>query len=157
MMHLIKAIDPADLLIQVNEQLALGRDVYTSPFVSDEGLICQRMVTSTHVYEYRLIIAKDLDDLYNQENNALEMGFDYIYSTVLWHTKYLQWMTRMNIGGWSVRDALARLSTEEAAALYENAERPDELKLVEDVRAGLHMVPTANEGYVVRVPFPLGS
>ena len=155
--HIVKAIDPADLMIQVNEQLNRGRDLHTSLFISDEGLLCQRMIAAFCLYEYRLIIAKDLDDLNHQEDNAIEMGFDYVFDTVLWNGKYLQWMTRMNSAGWSVRDAVARLSTEEAAALYENAERPDELKLVEDVLEGLRMVPTANDGYVVRVPFPLGS
>ena len=155
MLHMIKAIDAADLLIQTTEQLARGRDLYTPLFVSHEGLLCQRMITSLCIYEYRLIIAKDLNDLSNQEANAIDMGFDYAFNTVLWNAKYLQWMSRMNSAALTVRDAVTRLSAEQAAALFENAARGDELRLVEDVREGLQMEPTSNGGYVVQVPFPV--
>jgi len=157
MIHFIKAIDPADLLIQTTEQLARGRDLYTPLFVSHEGLLCQRTILSLCIYEYRLIIAKDLDDLWNQESNAIDMGFDYAFNVVLWNAKYLQWMSRMNSTGITVRDAVARYQIEHAVDLFESAERKDELKLVEDVRAGLHMEPTANGEYVVQVPFPVKS
>ena len=146
MMHLIKAIDPADLMIQVNEQITKGYDLHTAPFVSEEGLICQRMVPFAEIsaYEYRLVIAHDLDDLYNQENNAIEMGFEYSFSTVLWHGKYLQWMFRTKIINSAFSDTI-----------FENALRADERRLVEDVRALLHMEPTALGGYLVRVPNPV--
>lgn len=151
--HLIKAIDPGDLLIQVNERLANGQDLYAPLFVSHEGLLCQRVVKSMCIYEYRLIIANELDDLELQEGNLTEVGFDYIFDTVLWHGKYLQWMCRMNSSGLTVRDAVAKFHASQT--VLEDAKREDELQLVADVQKYLHMVPTANKGHLVSIPFPV--
>lgn len=128
--HLIKAIDPADLLIQANEQIAIGRDLYTSPFVSHEGCTCQRMAKSMPIYEYKLVIAKDLDDLHQQENNAIEMGYDFAFNTVLWNAKYLQWMTRYNTTPLPATDLIDSVQGD-----YIVARRIDELQLVEDVQS----------------------
>lgn len=152
---LLKAIDPADLIIQVKENLEQGRDLYTPLFVSHEGLLCQRVVPSLCVYEYQLIIANDLDSLELQERNFTEMGFDYMFNTVMWNAKYLQWMCRLNNAGLTVRDAVAKFHTDEAVAVYESAERKDELQLVEDVRAGLRLAPLVDGALFVGVPFPV--
>ncbi len=146
---IVIAKDPADLLIQVMERITLGGDLYTPLFVSHEGLLCQRMIPTLCVYKYRLIIAQDLDDLANQERNMIELGFDYMFNTVLWNAKYLQWMSRMNESGARVRDAIAQVFTPAPA------KREDELRLVEDVRAVLGMKPAASDAFEVTFPFPI--
>jgi len=135
MPKIIKAIDPADLIVQVRENLEKGRDLYTPLFVSAEGLLCQRVVPALCVYEYQLIIAKDLDDLETQERNMSELGFDYIFNTVMWHGRYLQWMCRMNNAGLLVKNAVVKLAQEDLTP----ADRTDELQLVEDVRDVLQL------------------
>ena len=148
--RIIKAIDPQDLKNQVAQSLAANEDLYAPLFVSAEGLLCQRVVCSTCIFEYHLIVADDLDRLELEEQNLTYLGFDYAFSTVMWNGKYLQWMQKLNDAGVTVRDAVMRLSAERAADLFVAAERGDELRLVEDVRAELGMEPTRDSA-----PFPL--
>lgn len=148
----VKAAGPADLIIKVTEQLGGGLDLYTPLFVSHEGLLCQRMIPMLCVYEHRLIIAGDLDDLENQERNMLELGFDYMFNVVLWNAKYLQWMSRMNSAGLKVRNAVASLAAEKE---FVRAPREMELSLVEDVREGMGWKPLRDEAFVVSFPLRL--
>jgi hypothetical protein len=134
-LNLIKAISPADLLEQVNDAIKAGNDMTSPLFVSHEGLLCQWMGPLYCMYEYKLIVALELDDLDTQANNLRALSFDFFMNTCLWEGFYLQWMCRMNDGGKSVRDALKAIS----------AERSEELHLVEGVRAVLHMAPTADK------------
>ncbi len=155
MPKLIKAIDPADLTMQVTENLEHGYEMHTPLFVDQNDLLCQFLVRRPCLYEYALIIANDLDDLETKVRQLVELDFDFIFNTVMWRGKYLQWMCRMNESGLTVRDAVVKFETEHAADLFVNASREDELKLVEDVRASLRMEPTANGMWKVSVPFPV--
>lgn len=154
--RILKALDPADLARQVNE-CGTGdfpEDLHGQFFVSMEGLICQNVVPSPRIDEYRLIVAKDLDDLELQEQNLIALGFDFFLGTIMWNAKYLQWMSRLNDAGLTVRDAVVKLHTDQAAAIYQAA-REDELQLVEGVRAVLGMKPVANDAaFEVTFPFP---
>jgi len=152
MMQMIKATDPDNLLVEVNKSLGGGYDLYTQLFVSDEGLLCQRMVETLGLFEYCLVIAKDLDDLWNQERNAIDAGFDYLFNTVMWNGKYLQWMSRLSENGQLFKGAIATLADEQSLI---PAAREDELQLVEGVRSVLHMAPASQDGFVVTIPFPL--
>lgn len=140
---LIKAIDPADLVDQVIGDLKSGRDMYAPLFVSNEGLLCQFTIPMLNIYEYRLIVADDLDDLEQQVVNLTALDFDFLFSTVQWHGKYLQWMSRMNETGVTVKEALVKTLIP--------AERGEEEKLVADVRHELGLEPTANYG----IPYPI--
>jgi hypothetical protein len=148
---MIIAKDPADLLIQVTENLAAERDLYTPLFVSTEGLLVQRMVRTLCVYDYRLIIAQDLDDLYNQERNMMALDFDYLFNTVMWNGKYLQWMQRMNNAGLTVKNAVVKLAEKDVTP----AQRVDELQLVESVRDALQLEPISEKASLVTIPFPV--
>lgn len=148
---ILKASDPADLVAQVKQSLEDKKDLYTPLFVSDEGLLCQRVVPAMCVYEYRLIVANDLDDLELQEQNLTVLDFDYMFNTVMWRGKYLQWMSRLNSAGLTVRDAMVKLSD----LHMEIAERKDELRLVEDVRAGLRLAPMPDGSAAATIPFPV--
>lgn len=148
--RLIKAIDPADLLNQVAQCAKEGEDLHTPLFVSEEGLLCQFVVSSICIYEYKLIHARDLDQYELQARNLSLMGFDFIYNQVMWNGWYLQWMQRLNDAGALVRDAAASLAQKH----FEHATREEELALVEDVRAVLRLEPT-DRGNMVTIPFPL--
>lgn len=151
----IIATDPEDLIAKVNQALADKYDIYTSPFVSFEGLLVQRMTPSMGGYEYQLINADNLDDLKLAEENLIELGYDYMFNTIMWFGKYLQWMGRMTDPGLSVRDAVAIHDLQAAANLFfENATPEEEMALVEGVRSVLRLEPTA-KGYVVKLPHPL--
>ncbi len=155
-MKTIIATDPQDLLEKVNRAIADKHDLYTAPFVSFEGLLVQRMVPTAGVYEYQLINADNLDDLLLAEQNLRMLGYDYVFNTILWYGRYLQWMGRATDAGLSVRDAVKELGALNAADIFfEQASRSQELQLVADVREVLHMEPTANGGYLVKVPHPL--
>lgn len=155
-MKTIIATDPQDLLEKVNQAIADKHDLYTAPFVSFEGLLVQRMVPTAGVYEYQLINADNLDDLLLAEQNLRMLGYDYVFNTILWYGRYLQWMGRATDTGLSVRDAVKELGALNAADIFfEQASRSQELQLVADVREVLHMEPTANGGYLVKVPHPL--
>lgn len=154
----IIATDPEDLIAKVNQTLADKYDIYTSPFVSFEGLLVQRMTPSVGGYEYQLINADNLDDLKTAEENLIELGYDYMFNTIMWYGRYLQWMGRMTDSGLMVRDAVMLNLPNAAEIFFQNAEREDELKLVEGVRAALRLEPTADKlGCVVTLPFPLSS
>lgn len=155
MPKLIKAIDPADLIIQVTENLERGYEMHTPLFADQNGLLCQFLVRRPCLYEYALVIANDLDELETKVKQMVELDFDFIFHTVMWHGKYLQWMCRMNQRGLSVRDVVEKLGGEEAADLFVHADREEELKLVADVRAGLRLAPAAMGATVVTVPFPV--
>lgn len=155
-MKRIIATDPQDLVAKVNQAIAAKYDLYTSPFVSFDGLLVQRMAPTAGLYEYQLINADNLDDLFLAEENLVSLGYDYVFNTIMWYGRYLQWMGRMTDSGLSVRDAVKHNIPSAASIFFEHAERADELKLVEDVQKVLHMEPTA-KGYVVSVPYPLGS
>lgn len=148
--QLIKAISPADLLDQLADAIKAGKDMTVPLFVSHDGLLCQWVATSLCLYEYKLIVAVELDDLENQANNLRELGFDFFMNTCLWEGFYLQWMCRMNSTGTKVRDAITRVLDE-----YIPADREKELQLVEDVQAGLQLRPSAQGTHVVTLPFPL--
>lgn len=154
----IIATDPDDLIAKVNQALADKYDIYTSPFVSFEGLLVQRMTPTVGGYEYQLINADNLDDLRLAEENLIALGYDYMFNTIMWYGRYLQWMGRMTDPGLSVRDAIELSLPQAADIFFENAHRTDELKLVEGVRAALRLEPTADKlGYVVKLPYLLSS
>lgn len=144
---LIKAVDPLDLGNQVLAELKNGRDLYTPLFVSEDGLLCQFVIPMLSIYTYRLIIADDLDDLELQANNLIALDFDFMFSVVLWGGKYLQWMSRMNETGKTVKEALVKTMVP--------AKRGDELQLVEDVRSVLRMAPVSEDASLISIPFPL--
>lgn len=146
--RILKAKDPADLVRHVNDCVTgnYPEDLHGQIFVSAEGLICQNVVPSPCIDEYRLIVANDLDDLELQEQNLILLGFDFFLSTIMWNGFYLQWMSRMNESGARVRDAIAQVFTP--------MRRVDELQLVEDVRAGLSIRPVAEDVFQVAVPSP---
>lgn len=156
MNHII-AKDPSDLVTKVNEALAEKQDLFAPLFVSYDGMLVQRMTTTISPYEYRLVNAADLDDMKTQEENLILLGFDYAFSTVLWYGRYLQWMCRWEDSDLNVHKAVESRKIEATGMLFEHAPRADEMKLVEDVREVLHMEPTSNDGYVVKLPYPLGS
>lgn len=154
-MKYIVATDSTELLEKVQQALAEKFDLYTQLFVNFEGELVQRMVPATGEYEYQLIAVDSFDDLKTAEDNLTAIGYDYVFGTVQHMGKYLQWMCRAI--GWqvmSVRDAVKELSVPQATDI-EHAERADELQLVADVQEVLHMEPTANGGYLVKVPHPL--
>lgn len=146
-LDILKAIDPHDLIAKVERAISIQYDLYTPLFVSHEGLLCQRVVGTPSLYEYHLIIAQDLDDLALQEQNLSNLGFDFIFNTVMWNAKYLQWMCRVNSKGLTVRDAVARLKTDEATGAY--------LSMVEDARASLRLAPMPDGKAVATIPFPV--
>lgn len=108
--RILKAVDPYDLIAQVQASLEMGEDLIVSPFVSEENLICQRVTQSLVIYEYMLIVASDLDSLQKQEQVLDDLGYDYIFNTILWNGRYLQWMQRLNTAGVTVRDAMVKLA-----------------------------------------------
>lgn len=108
--RILKAVDPDDLIAQVQASLEMGEDLIQSPFISHEGLICQRVTQSLPVYEYMLIVASDLDSLQKQEQVLDDLGYDYAFDTITWCGRYLQWMLRFNSAGVTVRDALVKLA-----------------------------------------------
>jgi hypothetical protein len=140
---LIRAKDTADLLKQVREQLEAGRDLYSPLFASEYGYLCQWMVKSPTVYEYRLVDVESLTDLELQVGDLAELGFELMFNTVLWQGRYLQWMSKWNNFGQAVKEAVTLI----------NAERSEELQLVEDVRAVLKLVPVSPVGYALAIPF----
>lgn len=145
---LIKAIDPADLSTQVTENLEQGYEMHAPLFVDHDGLLCQFLVRRPCLYEYALIIANNLDDLETKVQQLVELDFDFIFNTVMWHGKYLQWMCRMNQSGLAVR---------EVVTAFANAPREEELKLVADVHAGLRLAPVAMGNTLVTIPFPVNG
>lgn len=108
--RILKAVDPDDLIAQVQASLEMGDDLIQSPFISHEGLICQRVTQSLVIYEYMLIVAVDLDSLQKQEQVLDDLSYDYAFNTILWNGRYLQWMQRLNTTGTIVRDALVKLA-----------------------------------------------
>lgn len=92
---LLRAKDPIDLFNQVQKALANGQDLHT-PLFSDGHTLCQFVVGSLCLYEYRLIDAIDADDLETQVQSLANLGFDFMFSVVQWNGHYLQWMARMN-------------------------------------------------------------
>lgn len=149
---LIKAKDPADLQDQIADAIAKRCDMHTPLFVSHEGLLCQWVVPSLCIYEYRLIVANDLDDLELQTSNLMDLNYEFLFSVALWQGKYLQWMSRMNNAGLLVKNAMVKLVNEEDLI---PAPREDEFKLVEGVRSVMGMAPVTPGGYVVEIPFPV--
>jgi hypothetical protein len=125
--------------------------------VSFEGLLVQRMTPSVSFYEYKLINADNLDDLFLAEENLIALGYDYMFNTLMWYGRYLQWMGRMTDPGLSVRDAVSIDLLAAPNLFFENATPEEELALVEGVRSVLRLVPTAHEGYVVKLPNLLSS
>jgi len=108
--RILKSIDPNDLIGQVQASLDMGEDLIGSPFVSHENLICQRVSQSIVLYEYMLVVATDLDALQKQEQILTDLGYDYVFDTVMWCGRYLQWMHRLNTSGMTVRDAMVKLA-----------------------------------------------
>lgn len=156
-MKYILASDEQELIEKVERAIADGFDLYTSLFATYEGQLCQRMVPTTYPFEYKLISANSVDDLALEETNLRLLGYDYFANTVMWRGKYLQWMCRMKRVASTVRDAVAIHDLQAAANLFfENATPQEELALVEGVRSVLRLEPTA-KGYVVKLPYPLGS
>ena len=92
----IKADSPESLYKQVQDEIKKGNDLYAPPFVAFTGEICQYMVTGTCLYEYQLVEAYDLDELDTKVQALSALGFDFMFSTVMWCGSYLQWMQRMN-------------------------------------------------------------
>lgn len=133
---LIRAKDTADLQAQVKVKLSEGMDLYSPLFASEYGGLCQWMVGSQSIYEYALIDAAELSELEILARSLTEHGFDFVFNTVLWRGRYVQWMCRMI----------------KHAAKLTNAERNDELKLVEDVQAVLQMDPRARGRYALLLP-----
>lgn len=154
---LLKATDPDDLLRQVRESLHANRDLYTPLFVSEDGLLCQFVVNTICIYEYKLIIANDLDAYEQQVQLLNELDFDFIFNVVMWNGKYLQWMQRMNETGKTVRDAVVSVALAAGSAAMDTdiqpADRADELQLVEDVQRGLRLEPISL--VVGGIPYPL--
>ncbi len=161
---LVRAINPADLRKQIQQCLAEGKDLHTPMFVSTDGFICQFVVPSFCLYEYRLIDAKDLEDLEAQAHGLTVMGFDFMFNLVLWNGRYLQWMQRMNESGVKVKDAVVSIA---AGTLLDNGEvdpdlRAQELTLVEDVQESLWLVSLRRRsvqavGFSMAAPFPLAG
>lgn len=143
---LIKAIHPADLLAQVKEAIAIGNDMIAPTFVSHEGLICQFVVPTLCLYEYKLITAMELDDLESQAAHLIEQDYDFLFNVVLWNGMYLQWMQRMNNTGLMVAKAATRI-----------AEHSDKLtnSLVEGARTVVQLVPASQGKTLVTIPYPL--
>ena len=153
--RILKALDPQDLGNQVSAALEAQEDLHASPFVSHEGLLCQRVISSMCVYEYSLIVAEDLDELEQKEQILNAQGYDLVFDTILWQGRYLQWMHRFNTAGIPVRDAVVKLSAERAADIYAQADRASELALVEGVRKYMGIKPLADDRSIVTLPFPV--
>jgi hypothetical protein len=90
---LLRAKNPIDLFVQVQDSLAGGFDLKGQIFI-DEGMICQWTEPTQSFYEYRLIQAIDSDDLEQQVVRFVADEFDMFGNTVLWNGKRLQWMFR---------------------------------------------------------------
>jgi len=140
---LLKAINPADLWNQVNNAIAMNKDMMTPTFVSTEGLLCQWVTPTTCLYEYKLIVALELDDLENQSRNLIELDYDFLFTTVLWNGMYVQWMHRMNNAGLTVKSIATKLTT------------PIGTHLVEDAQNVVDMAPVSKGGWKVTIPYPL--
>lgn len=149
--RLLKGVTPSALVEEV-KKCGNEFELIRSPFVSHSGLVCQWVdMMPFGLYEYTLIEAKDLDDLEAQVVKLSGEGYEFEHEMVQWFDvmgngeRYLQWMKRYNTTGARVRDAVA--------GLFVPGERGQELALVEDVRAVLHLEPTGNSGYEVSIPF----
>lgn len=153
--ELIKAIHPADLLEQVTDALKEGLDMYTPLFVSHEGLLCQWVVPSACVYEYKLIVAMELDSLERQAVNLIELDYDFFMNAVLWNGSYLQWMSRFNNAGLTIREALTKSQVTEAVKVFENAKRDGELKLVVGVQPLGRLATASNGEHLGTIPYPV--
>ena len=99
---------PSVLYANVMDEISKGNDLQTQPFVAFTGEICQYMVPSLCLYEYRLIDATDLDNLDAHVQNLGSQGFDFMFGTVLWMGHYLQWMCRMNAAGHATKEILQK-------------------------------------------------
>lgn len=103
---LLRASDASDLREKVAQAIADGKDLYTPLFNDYSGELCQFVIPSVCLYEYRLIEALDLEDLEAQARGLVALDFDFMFNTVLWQGKYLQWMQRMNERGTSVKEMI---------------------------------------------------
>lgn len=96
---LLRAKDPISLYNEVCDAIQKGKDLHAPLFADGNGVLCQFVVPSLCLYEYRLIEALDVDDLETQVQSLANLGFDFMFNTVQWNGKLLQWMARMSEKG----------------------------------------------------------
>lgn len=155
---LLRASDAIDLREKVAQAITDGKDLYTPLFSDYSGELCQFVIPSICLYEYRLIEALDLEDLEAQARSLVTLDFDFMFNTVLWQGKYLQWMTRMNERGTSVKEMIVSTLLDDGTV--DPGHRAQELHLVEDVREVLRLEPLRQRSvqavdYALAIPFPL--
>ena len=152
---LLRAENAADLRNKVNMTIADGFDIQTNVFVDpDTNLLCQWMAPRYSRYEYRLIEAENLERFEMHVHGLTVFGFDFMFSSVLWDGKYLQWMHRI------CGDEKFIVKAEPSFALLDNGAvdpeiRANELQLVEGVQVALRMAPVGFAFSSSSIPFPL--
>lgn len=152
---LLRAENAADLRNKVNLTIADGFDIQSNVFV-DPGtnLLCQWMAPRYSRYEYRLIEAETLEQFEMHVHGLSVFGFDFMFSSVLWDGKYLQWMHRI------CGDEDFVVKAEPSFALLDHGvvdseTRANELQLVEGVQLALRMAPVGIAFSSSSAPFPL--
>ena len=149
---LLRASDAIDLREQVAKAIAGGKDMYAPLFSDYGGLLCQFVVPGFCLYEYRLIEALDLDDLETQAQSLTLLGFDFMFNTVLWQGKYLQWMQRMSERGEFVKGMIVSALSDDGTVELED--QAQELTLVEDAREALRF---ESVSFAWAAPYPLAT
>lgn len=107
---MVVASGPAELADAVTELVRNNHDLYTQPFVTNDGQLCQYLVPSACLYEYALIHASELVEFNDQVQMLSALGYDFMFSTLLWNGDYVQWMGRMTEIGNSVRDVMSTVA-----------------------------------------------
>jgi hypothetical protein len=150
---LLRAENAADLRLKVDTSIGNGHDIHSNIFIDPgTGLLCQWMSPRHSRYEYRLIEAGDLESFEMHVHSLTVMGFDFLFSTVVWDGKLLQWMHRFYADQQFVVNTVG-------ASLLDNGEvasdlQANELKLVEGVQVALRMAPV-DFLFSSSAPFPL--
>lgn len=151
---LLRAESAADLRNKVDASIANGHDLHSNIFIDPTtNLLCQWMTPRQSRHEYRLIESSNLEELENHVHNYTVLSFDFMYSTVVWNGKLLQWMYR------ACQELPVKVIASPAHTLLDNGMvdpemRAKELQLVEGVRVALRMVPV-DFVFSSSAPFPL--
>ena len=141
---LLRSETTVDLYQKVMQSIGNGNDILTNVFADEaSGLLCQWMAPRYSRYEYRLIEAANLEDFEAQVHGMTVMSFDFMFNTVLWNGKILQWMYRVFQ---ETPEISVKVIASPAHTLLDNgtvdpAQRARELQLVEGVRVALRMAP----------------
>lgn len=141
---LLQASTPTQLFDLVNQSLK-ENDLYAPLFV-DNGTLCQWMVPGVSLYEYKLIDAADLIELESKVQSLSALGYEFMFNTVHWNGRLVQWMQRMNSRGLDVKDVLVESLQMRSEAVETG------LRMVAAVQKLPRLVP---EIHSLNAPFPL--